>query len=79
MTRSFPPASPISLHDLSEEERKTYRRWVRFSYVCYSLLVAGLLAVGLSTREADTRTATQGQTVGIGSPAKAGGHHHPGG
>jgi hypothetical protein len=71
--------SSISLHEMSEEDRRTYRRWARFACICYSVLVAGLLVVGLSTRQPNMRTATQGQTVDIGTNAKPAGQHHPGG
>ena len=81
MTKLPPPASryPIGLHEMTEEERLTYRRWARFSWVCYTLLVAGLLAVGLSTRQSDTRTAIDDRTAGIGADAKPAGQRHPGG
>jgi len=67
MTNLPPPASryPISLQEMSEEERTTYRKWARFGYVCYILLIAGLFAVGISTRQGGTRTATDDQTAGI--------------
>jgi hypothetical protein len=81
MTRLSPHGSrsPINEHELSEEDRLTYRRWARVAYACCTLLIAGLLAVGLSTRQPNTRTATQGQIVGIGIVARPAGQPHPGG
>ncbi|HWZ38336.1 MAG TPA: hypothetical protein VNY08_08560 [Bradyrhizobium sp.] len=81
MTRISTPGSrwPMSAHEMSEEDRATYRKWARFSYACYTLLIAGLLIVGLSTRQSNTRTATEDLTAGIGTPAKPAGQHHPGG
>lgn len=81
MTRLSTPGSrwPKSVHEMSDEDRKTYRKWAHRSYVCYTLLIAGLLVVGLSTRQSDTRTATVERTVGIGTDAKPAGPHHPGG
>jgi hypothetical protein len=64
----------MSAHEMSEEDRATYRKWARFSYACYTLLI-----VGLSTRQSNTRTATEDLTAGIGTPAKPAGQHHPGG
>lgn len=81
MTKLFPTGfrPPISQHEMSEEDRATYRKWARFSQVCGLLLVAGLLAVGLSAHHSDPRTAMRGQTVGIDTIAKRAGQPHPGG
>jgi hypothetical protein len=81
MTRLSPSGSnlPIRLHETSEEDRNTYRKWARGCCVGYFLLMAGLLAVGLSTRHSDTQTATEGQTAGIGIVARPVERHHSGG
>ena len=60
---------PIRLHQASEEDRKTYKNWARGCFVCYFLLIAGLLVVGLSTRDSDMRP-TQDQAAGTGIVAK---------
>jgi hypothetical protein len=80
MTRLSPSGShlPINLHETSDEDRKTYRKWARASYVCYFFLVAGLLAVGLSTRQSGMQTAIEDRTGAIDN-AKPAGQHHPGG
>jgi hypothetical protein len=81
MTRPLPSGShlPICLHETTEEDRKTYRKWARSCCVFYVLLVAGLLSVGLFTRHSDMRTATDGQTAGIGIVAKPVELRHSGG
>ncbi len=81
MTRLSPSGShlPIRLHHVSEEDRKIYKRWARGSYVCYFLLIAGLLTVGLFMRRSDMQTATGGQTAGAGIAAKPVVQHHSGG
>jgi hypothetical protein len=82
MTRLPRPGSrsPIHLHELSEEDRATYRRWARGWYVCGSIFIAGLLAVGLSGRAAHFVTGAQpSQTVGIDFNAKPARQPHPGG
>jgi hypothetical protein len=75
MTRLSPSSShlPIGLHEISEEDRKTYRTWARVSCCCYVLLIVGLLAWGLLARQSEVQTATGGQTAGIRAAAKPGG------
>jgi hypothetical protein len=70
---------PTRVHDISDEDRKTYRKWTRASYACYTLLVAGLIAVGLLTRQSERQIAAEDQTVGMGAITKPAGRHHPGG
>jgi hypothetical protein len=69
----------ISLHETSEEDSKTYKKWARGCFAFYFTLIAGFLAVGLSTRHSDLRTATEGQTGAVGTVAKPAAQHHPGG
>jgi hypothetical protein len=56
MSRLSDPNSGLPIHqqDLTEEERLTYRRWARASYLFYAVLVAGLVAVGFSSRQSDS-------------------------
>jgi hypothetical protein len=73
--------SPLSVYpNLSDEDRSTYRRWARAWYICCSIFVAGLLAVGLSSRVPHLQAGMQSQTV-VGSSANArpAGQPHPGG
>jgi hypothetical protein len=82
MTRLSPHGlrSPIRSHHLSEEDRATYRRWARVLYLCLSIFITGLVAVGLTARAPRFTTATQqNQTVGIDVNAKPAGQPHPGG
>jgi hypothetical protein len=81
MTRLPPSCSqlPVFLHETSEEDRKTYKKWAHGCFVCYLLLIAGLLTIGLSTRHSDIQTATQGQAAGLGIVAKPVERHHSGG
>ena len=75
MTRLSPSPShlPIASHEISEEDRKTYRTWARVSCGCYLFLIVGLIACGLLTRQSEVRTATGGQTAGVRAAAKPGG------
>jgi hypothetical protein len=75
MTRLSPSSShlPIGPHEISDEDRKTYRTWARVSCCCYVLLIVGLLACGLLTRPSEVQTATGGQTAGVRAAAKPGG------
>jgi hypothetical protein len=68
---------PIRLHQTSEVDRKTYKNWARGCFVCYFLLIAGLLIAGLSTRHSDTQPAKD-QTAGIGIVAEPVQQHHSG-
>jgi hypothetical protein len=81
MTRLATPSSrwPTSESEMSDEDRRTHRKWARYSYVCYIFLIAGLLAVGVSTRPSNKLPTTPDQTAGIGTVAKPAGQHHPGG
>lgn len=65
--------------NLSEEDRSTHRKWARGWYLCCAIFIAGLLAVSLSTREPNMRTAGQGQIVGVGTGFKPVRMPHPGG
>jgi hypothetical protein len=72
--------SPLALQsELSEEDRSTCRRWARGWYVCCSIFIAGLLAVGLSTRTPRLQADLQGQSVGSSANARPAGQPHPGG
>lgn len=77
MTRLPPSGSRlgIGLHDISEEDCKTYKAWIHGCCIGYVLLIAGLLTVGIFTPHSDMQTATGGQTAGIGLVAKPAGHH----
>jgi hypothetical protein len=68
MTR-LPPSGaqlPICLHETSAQDRKTYRKWMAGCCVCYFLLIAGFVAVGLSTSQSRIHTAAGAQTTGMG-------------
>jgi hypothetical protein len=72
--------SPLSVYpDLSDEDRSTHRRWTRGWYVCCSIFVAGLLAVGLSSHVPHLQAGLQSQTVGGTANARPAGQPHPGG
>jgi hypothetical protein len=68
---------PIRAHDISDEDRKTYRKWTRACCACYALLIAGLIAVGLLTHPSERQIAAKDQTVGMGAVTKPAGRHHP--
>lgn len=59
---------PVSLHRISEDDKKTYRKWARISGTCYVGLAAGLLLVGLWTRQPKNPVVTE-HGVGSGSIA----------
>jgi hypothetical protein len=63
MTKLSPSPShlPIGLHEISEEDRKTYKTWARVFCACYLLLIVGLLACGLLTRQSQMQTAAEGR------------------
>lgn len=72
--------SPLAVFpDLSEEDRSTYRRWARGWYLCSAIFLAGLVAVGVSSRVPHLQAGLQGQTVGSGANARPAGQFHPGG
>jgi hypothetical protein len=72
--------SPLAAFpDLSEEDRSTHRRWARGWYVCCSIFIAGLLAVGLSARVPHLQAGLQDQTAHSGTNARPVGQPHPGG
>jgi hypothetical protein len=82
MTKLSPHGSrsPLTLPpELSEEDRSTYRRWARGWYVCCSIFIVGLLAVGLSTRVPHFQAGLKGQNVGSGANAHSADWPHPGG
>jgi hypothetical protein len=81
MTKLSPHGSRSPLTappELSEEDRLTYRRWVRGWYVCCSIFMVGLLAVGLSTRAPRLQASLQGETVGSVADAHSLGEPRPG-
>ena len=70
--------SPVRLLSTSNEDRRTYRKWVRISLTCYFVLIGGLIIVSLTVRGTTVQTMSEGQTAGIGT-AKSVRNNHPGG
>jgi hypothetical protein len=61
---------PVSLHRISEDDKKTYRTWARISAACYVGLAAGLLLVGLWTRQLKNPVVTEEHGMRSDSIAK---------
>jgi hypothetical protein len=71
---------PVRLSNISEVDRKTFRKWARISYSCYFCLIVGLLVIGFWTRGTQDLVVTKKEAAGTaGSIARPAGHRHPGG
>ncbi|RXT41807.1 hypothetical protein [Bradyrhizobium betae] len=56
--------SATDVQELSEEDRATYRRWARRSYVAYAIVLA-VLFVGFWIHDRSVTVADQSHPVGI--------------
>ena len=50
---------PVRLHEVSEEEKTTYKNWARISYSCYFCLILGLLIIGFWTHKPEALVAAE--------------------
>ena len=58
--------APVHAHELSEEDRATYRRWARRSYAAYFFIIVAL-AVSLSLHRPAGQLASRDQTAHAGT------------
>jgi hypothetical protein len=62
--------SPICAHDLTGEDRSTFRRWARGCTIAYSVVIVALLALGFALRDTpDSQLAKQSPSLRIGATA----------